>query len=690
MMKPIAAFSLAAALVGVAGFTTGAAGPTAAGALEPDLAVTFNKDIAPLVFDRCAGCHQPGGLGPFSVLTFASARQHASQIAMLTKKRVMPPYRAKSDFGGFIGQDPLTDAQIDLIQRWADQGAVEGDPRDLPPAPKTTDGWQLGKPDLVVTLAEPFTLPPDGTSVFRNFVIPVPVDEARYVKGWEFHPGNPKVVHHTNIRIDRTSASRNLDEEDPGPGYEGIIPRSAVYPDGHFLAWTPGQVVPFLPKGLAWRLDPGTDLAVEVHMYPSGKPEIVQPSIALFFTNDPPVRTPAMLRLGRQNIDIPAGEKNYVINDSFEIPVDIEVQAIQPHAHYRAKDVMATATFPDGTTKQMLHISDWDYGFQHLYRYVTPFTLPKGTTLAMRYSYDNSADNPRNPDRPPRHVLWGPRSIDEMGHLGIQVFTKNTRDYDTINAKMLPKVNAEDVIGYERVIELEPNSVALHDDVAGLYLELGQPDKAAAHFAESARLRPESAATHFNLGLALTLNKRMDEAIAQYEQAVKINPDYSLAHNNLAAILLQKGRLDESFKHFREAVRIDPMNAEAQDNIGRIYRAQGATSEAIKHFRQAVEIRPNWPIVNGDLAWTLATAREDAVRDASQAVHYAEHAVDLTERREADFLDILAAAYAAAGDFDRAVATADSALQLGPPPIGAAAIRARQELYKQGKAYRRP
>jgi hypothetical protein len=172
-------------------------------------------------------------------------------------------------------------------------------------------------------------------------VIPVPIDSVRYVKGLEFHSGNARVVHHANVRIDRTPASRRLDEEDPAPGYEGLIPRSAVYPDGHFLAWTPGQVAPLLPKGLAWRLDPGTDLAVEVHMYPDGKPEVVQPSIGLFFGPDPPERTPSMLRMGRQNIDIPAGEKNYTITDSFVLPVDVEVQALQPHANYRAHDILS-------------------------------------------------------------------------------------------------------------------------------------------------------------------------------------------------------------------------------------------------------------------------------------------------------------------------------------------------------------
>ena len=652
--------------------------------------VTFNKDIAPLVFDRCASCHQPGGLGPFSVLTYASVRQHATQIGVLTKGRAMPPWKAQSDYGEFVGQHPLSDTEIDLIQRWLEQGAVEGDPRDRPPVPTTTDGWELGKPDLIVTLPQPYVLQADGTSVFRNFVIPVAIDGIRYVKGLEFHSGNARVVHHANVRIDPTAASRRLDEEDPAPGYEGLIPRSAVYPDGHFLAWTPGQVAPLLPKGLAWRLDPGTDLAVEMHMYPDGKPEVVQPSIGLFFGPDPPERTPSMLRMGRQNIDIPAGEKNYRIADLFVLPVDVEVQALQPHAHYRAHDVLTTATLPDGTTKTLLHISDWDYGFQHLYRYVTPVTLPKGTTLAMRYTYDNSADNPRNPDRPPQRVVWGPRSVDEMGHVGIQVFTKNDRDYVLLNAQMVRKVNAEDVIGYERVIQLEPTSVALHDDVAGLYLELGRPQDAVAHFEASARLKPESAATHFNLGLALTLTAKVDDAIVQYERALQIDPGYVLAHNNLGGVLLQRGQIDQAIQHLREAARIDPSNAEAQNNLGLAYREHGDVADAIDHFRQAIQLRPRWARAMDDLAWTLATAREDSARDSGQAVRLAEQAADLTGRRDPAALDVLAAAYAAAGNYDRAVATAEAALQLGPPALGAAAIRARQQLYKEGRPYRRP
>ncbi len=300
----------------IAGILTGllVCAPAVRAGQVPD--VTFTRDVAPLVFDRCVVCHHEGGTAPFGLTSYPEVRQHAQQIAAVTKSRFMPPWKAEPGDGvGFVGQHPLTAAEIATIQRWVDQGAVEGDRRDLPSLPQWTAGWQLGQPDLIVTLPKAYSLPAEGTDVFRIFVIPLPVDVARYVRGVEFRPGNARVVHHANMRIDRTPTSRQLDEQDPAPGYDGLMARTAVYPDGHFLGWTPGQVAPLLPKNLAWRLDRGTDLVVQLHMQPSGKPESVQPTIGLYFGGEPPVRTPAMLRLGSQGIDIPPGEKHYTISD---------------------------------------------------------------------------------------------------------------------------------------------------------------------------------------------------------------------------------------------------------------------------------------------------------------------------------------------------------------------------------------
>ncbi len=651
--------------------------------------VTFNT-VAPLLFERCATCHHPGGAGPFSVLTYPAARQHASQIATLTKRRLMPPWRAESDYGSFAGQHQLSDPEIALIQQWVADGATEGNPQDLPKAPVITEGWRLGKPDLVVTLSEPYTLRPDGTDVFRIFVMPLPVDTLRYVTGLEFRPGNPRVVHHANIRTDRTRTSRRLDEEDPTPGYDGLLARSATYPEGHFLGWTPGQVAPMLPQGLSWRLQPNSDLVVEIHMQPSGKPEAVQPSIGLFFGNDPPARTPMVLRLGRQHIDIPAGERRYTITDSFVLPVDVEVQAVQPHAHQVAREIRGTATLPDGTTRTLIHLAEWNFRWQHVYRYDKPFALPKGSTLAMEYTYDNSVANPGNPAQPPQRVVWGQRSRDEMGDLWIQVLTKDERDLLALDRQFRPKTLAEDVIGYRRVLESEPESVALHDDLAGLYLQLGRPADAVVQFEESARLRPDAAAAHFNLGLALTLTGRIDEAIARYRKALEIKPDYAIAHNNLGGIFLERGQADVAIQHLRESVRIDPRYAEAQNNLGIALRDLGQDADAIDHLRKAVAASPNWPQALGELAWMLATAGDDRLRNADVGVQLALRAAQLTERRDARTLDVLAAAYAASGEFDKAVAAAQTALDLAPAGAFADGIRARQGLYRQQRPYRRP
>jgi tetratricopeptide (TPR) repeat protein len=659
-----------------------------AGAQTP-APVTFSRDIAPILFDKCGACHHPDGPAPFSLLTYASAKPHARQIAAATRTRFMPPWKSEPGFGEFIGQRQLTDDEIALIERWVAGGALEGDARPSP-APTWTEGWQLGKPDLVVTLPAPYQLPADGIDVSRVFVLPVPTNSRRYVKGLEFRPGNPRVVHHANIRIDQTRASRQLDERDPEPGYDGIILRSAVFPDGYFLGWTPGQVSPLLPKGMAWPLEPGSDLVVEIHMQPTGKPEPVAPSIGLYFTDDPPEHTPVMLRLGRQNIDIPAGDSHYVVDDSYVLPVDVELQALQPHAHHRARDVEAIATFPDGTNRWLIDIKSWDFRWQHVYRLVSPIALPRGTTISMHYTYDNSAANLRNPQQPPMHVFWGQYSRDEMGDLWLQVLTRTERDRQVLNEAFRPKLIAEDAIGYEMMIRRDPSKVTLHDDVAVLYLELNRAAEAAAHFKASAQLAPQSPAAHYNYATALTMIGKTAEAITEYERAIAIRPNYAPAHNNLGDALLRVGRTSDALQHFREALRLDPDYADAHFNLGSALNAQGGSREAIVQFRRALDVKPDLTPALVALAWLLASAGDATLRDPDQAISIAERAVNLTARGDANALDVLAAAQAAAGRFDLAVDTAASALAVGPPQALAAAIRQRQELYRQKRAYVTP
>ena len=196
---------------------------SADGTGRPHAPPTFTRDIAPILFDHCAPCHRPGQLAPFSVLEYETVRAHARQIATATARRFMPPWLPEHGYGDFRNERRLRDDQIETIRRWVREGAIEGDPRDRAEVPTFTEGWQLGVPDLVLTLPEPYTLRAEGEDVFRLFVMPIDLASTRYVRGVEFRPGNAKVVHHATLLLDPARSSRRLDADDPEPGYEGMI-----------------------------------------------------------------------------------------------------------------------------------------------------------------------------------------------------------------------------------------------------------------------------------------------------------------------------------------------------------------------------------------------------------------------------------------------------------------------------------
>ena len=559
----------------------------------PDAAaqeVTFTRDIAPIVFQSCVSCHRQGGPAPFSLTTYDEVRRRATQIATVTKSRFMPPWKVEPRVSHFVGQDPLTDAQIANLAAWATNGAPQGDPAALPPVPQLPAGWLLGQPDLIVKPTKAFTLQAQPTDTFRIFAIRLPVTKRTYVRGIEFHPGNARVVHHANIRIDRTPATRQLDDADPLPGYDGLMPRSAEYPDGHFVGWTPGQVAPLVGSDLAWTLEPGSDLVVQLHLQPSGAVEEVLPEIGLYFSNRPPTRTPTILRLGSQSIEIPPGDARYVIRDAYTLPVDADLLAIQPHAHYRAREIRGMALFPDGTSRLVMHITDWDFRWQHVYREVTPIPLPKGTRLSMEYTYDNSAENVRNPQLPPAKVYWGQRSNDEMGDLWFQLLATNDHDRELLREQITTKMTVEDIAGYETMLRVDPRDAALHDDVALLYMSVGQMPQAVRHFEASVALKPDSAAAHFNLGTALAQAGRLDDATAAFRAALARRRDYALAHNNLGQVILAQGKTGEALKHLQEAVRLDAANPQALFGLAEAYAASGSFDLAIETIDRAIKL----------------------------------------------------------------------------------------------------
>jgi tetratricopeptide (TPR) repeat protein len=427
---------------------------------------------------------------------------------------------------------------------------------------------------------------------------------------------------------------------------------------------------------MAWALPANSDLVIQLHLMPGDAAAEVQASVGFFFTNEPPARKPLMLRLGRQNIDIAAGRSDYTIEDRYLLPVDVDVYGVQPHAHYRARRVEGFAVRPDGTRVPLIRIEDWDFNWQDAYRYRAPVPLPRGTTLQMRYTYDNSAANRRNPDREPKRVRWGQRSSDEMGDLWIQVLPRSDGDRTKLAADFGPKVLAEDAVGYETLLAGEPANGRLHEAAAAIYLSLDRVDAALSHLREALRLSPESVEAHYNMGTSLIRLRRPAEARQHLERALSLQPSHVASRVNLGVVLRSEQRFDEAAAHLRRAIELEPGSAAAHTNLAAILAGQQRSAEAVSHYRRALEINPDLLEALTDLSWIFATDPRADLRDPSTASRLAEHAVALTAARDVRALDTLGAALAAAGDFARAAETVETA-------IGLAAAQGSEETVRQ-------
>jgi mono/diheme cytochrome c family protein/lipoprotein NlpI len=572
-----------------------AASRTAHGA---DWQVTFNRDIAPILFHSCAMCHRPGESGPFPLLTYKDAKSHARQIAAVTQSRFMPPWLPEPGDYKFADNMRLSDEEVALIARWVEQGAVEGVPAELPKKPEFVEGWQRGQPDLTVQAEKPFLLPASGSDQYWNFIFRTPVKQTMWLKGMEVRPGDKRVVHHANVLVDRMQSARTQ-ESAPGAGFGGMeikIESEAFDPDSHFLFWKPGTVPYSEPEGMALRLDPGTDLVLNIHLQPSGKEEWIQPSLGLYFTDRPATRFPMLLQLENdQKLDIPAGEKSFLVTDEFTMPEDVELLAIYPHAHYVGIDLQAFATFPDGTKKSLIHIPSWDLNWQAVFRYQTPVELPAGTVVSMRYRYDNSAENIRNPNIPPKRVLGGNRSSDEMAHLWLQVLPrsgsgggtdprrilqeamarhnveKNPADFEghyNLGAMLQARgESAEALKQYELALRLRPEDATVNNAIAGMNLAAGHPESAVTFLETALRSRPNYFDAHYNLGTALAMQNNFSGALEHFRAAVQINPQDANAQANLGAALAATGNLKEARIHLERALAIDPKLTNARENL---------------------------------------------------------------------------------------------------------------------------
>ena len=628
-------------------------------------------EIAPIVYANCATCHHPHGNGPFSLLTYADARRWGPQIAQVTASRYMPPWLPEHGYGDFAGERALSAAQIRLLAAWVKAGMPEGDPATAPTQPVYNDGWVGGTPDLILTTERPFALPASGSDVFHNFILPFSLKGTHYVRAMEIRPSAPEVVHHANVLIDRTASLRRHHPETWQQGVDGmeltIDAGNSFDPDGHFLFWKADSPVIGEAPGMPWELDMDNDLVLNMHLKPTGRPMLVSAHIGLYFTPNPPVKQPMLLQLEHDSaLDIPAGDAKFTIEDHLTLPVAVSVLGIYTHAHYLGKDMQAWAILPDGKRRWLIWIRNWDINRQAVYHFREPVPLPKGSTVFMRYTYDNSDRNVHNPRLPPVRVKAGNRSEDEMGHLWLQVLPVLSAD-----SKTDPRLLLEEA-WMRRLLEKKPDDALARYNLASSLEGEGRFREAAAIFETQLAVQPGDARFLNGLGGAQEGTGEWQTARRTYEQVVATAPDDCDARFNLARLELKHALAADAETQFRTMLSRCPADAATHSGLAAALSAQGQAGAAQAEFEQALQIDPGDFTANYSLGVLhLEAGQTDrAITELGRAVESNGHDVDAREH--------LALAYAQSNRPAEAVFQLRAGVELAPDDADLRAVLSQE------------
>jgi peroxiredoxin len=376
--------------------------------------VTYTRDVAPILQKNCQGCHRPGEIGPFPLMSYEQARRWAVAIKDYTGRRAMPPWKAESGVAEYANTRALTEAEIATLGQWADAGAPQGDPKELPPPRKFVEGWTLGEPDLVLEPTEAYSVAAEGDDVYRCFVLPPKFTESRYIAAIEARPGNRAVVHHVIAYLDTTGISEKLDAADPEPGYTSTAGFPGFQPSGFLGGWAPGNTPGMLPEGIGNELPANSRIVMEVHYHKNGKPQTDRTRLGIWFSRGTVDKKLRMAPIVNSTFRIPPGAERHEVRAGWTVPRNSIALGVLPHMHLLGRDIEVSAKLPDGTTKRMVHIKDWDFNWQETYSFKEPIALPEGTRITVVAYYDNSEKNPRNIRRPLREVGWGEQTTDEM------------------------------------------------------------------------------------------------------------------------------------------------------------------------------------------------------------------------------------------------------------------------------------
>ena len=637
---------------------------------ERDL-ITWRATIAPIVYKNCTACHHSGGSAPFDLTTYAQAKRWASQMLDVTQSRYMPPWLPAPGHGEFAGNRRLPDADIAAIKSWVQAGMPEGAGR-ASAVPVYNSTWQLGPPDLILEMPAALAVPASGTDLYMNVVLPSNLTRQRWVRAMEIKPAGPgtaaQVVHHANVILDRTESLRRqhpADWQHGIPGMDIMVDSGDDFdPDSHFLFWKPDSTALVEAPTMPWRLDPGDDLILNLHLKPTGKPETIRACIALYFTDKPATERPMLLQLENDAaLDIPAGDPNFVVEDQMTLPVAVSVLGVYPHAHYLGKRLEGWAELPDHTRRDLILIEDWDINRQSVYRLAKPLLLPAGTVLHMRYSYDNTSVNAHNPHSPPIRVKAGNRSEDEMAHLWLQVLPAPPAPGEPD-----PRLALERAWMENRLRKSPDDSIALYN-MAALDTAEGDNAQAESIYRRLLAQRPNDVRTMTSLGAAMAASGDWQSAQQQFRTAVAqdatytdavfdlaaldaqhadtqpealaeaerllaglttAHPDDAQSHRLLALVYANEGELPKTVEHLQAWQKLAPTDPEPHRALAQVYAQMGRQPEALREQQTVVKLAPN-----SASDWSDLGVMQAQLGDRVAAKQDFQHALQLDPKLEA-------------------------------------------------------
>jgi|HubBroStandDraft_6_1064221.scaffolds.fasta_scaffold136193_1 hypothetical protein len=374
-----------------------------------DAEVTFAKDVAPILYEKCAECHRPGEIAPMSLLTYKDARPWARSIKDKVANRVMPPWLADPAYGHFSNDRRLSQKQIDTIVAWVDAGAPEGNQKDLPPLPRFTEGWTIGEPDAVVSLPEEIPVPAEGTIPYMYITVPTHFAEDKWVQAAEIRAGNRSVVHHVIVFVQEPDGKTDAAVDSSAKG-------KTQAREGHgykLVGFAPGEQPKTFPDGMAKLVKAGSNFIFQLHYTTNGQAAKDKSYVGLIFAKQPVRKNVETGTATNAKFVIPAGDSSYEVKSSWTAKEDVRILDLMPHMHFRGKDFTYTAVYPDGTSEVVLKVPHYDFNWQLVYNLNKPILLPKGSRLDCVAHFDNSASNKYNPD-PTKEVRWGDQTWEEM------------------------------------------------------------------------------------------------------------------------------------------------------------------------------------------------------------------------------------------------------------------------------------